>query len=67
MLKTTQSTKCPGTADLYASCAGFVPLQERPRCTHPKQEAEEEEKISDPGINEGERLSSVQIRFSVHF
>lgn len=35
-------------------------------CTHPKQEAEEEEKVSDPGVDEGERLRSVQIQFPVH-
>lgn len=34
--------------------------------THPKQEAEEEEKISYPGVDEGERLSPVQVQLSIH-
>lgn len=35
--------------------------------THPKQEAEEEKEISNPGVDEGERLRSVQVQFSVHY
>lgn len=34
--------------------------------THPKQEAEEEKEISDPGVDEGERLRSVQVQLPVH-
>lgn len=34
--------------------------------TYPKQEAEEEEEVSDPGIDEGERLGPLQVEFSLH-
>lgn len=34
--------------------------------THPKQEAEEEKEISDPGVDEGERLIPVQVQLPVH-
>lgn len=51
---------CSGTPYQPCHCASSLRKLLQP-CdfTHPKQEAEEEEEISDPRVDEGERLGSV--------